>query len=1078
MKLHHIGLFIALLIATPSLNAASVSTNDGLTLSLDGATGAIIALSIDGNPIPLLGAASPLTIQLGSAGPTIPIMDNNFASQDATWVSADGANWDNAGDYVHWLPDGGVDNSAHLLLGNGSRNGVGMALASPISVEAKTQLTISYQAMSASTETLQIIGVRVFDADGTDITSSANRPTGWTYSTVSMGHVIPGIGNSSPNTWEPFSFSYGVPEGAVSALVSIRHWNSGDHLVHIDDLNLVRWGGIAWSEPEPLVATPSPQGDGFVLSGSVAEGSLDVSAAVQPSGEAIAMRLALQSVPASLEDRAVRLQWNLPADLEGWTWWNDIASSEVLAGDTVVKYVFPLAQHDISWYPLATVSSGEIALSLSVPMREPVVQHFEASATGGLSSVWELGLSPLTTKIGPGHAEVSLLLSRCDGDWGFRSALERFQTRFADDFLKLTTREGAWEYPIPVSAISSPEDFGFAHFEHWELNWNLQPDELEALHDANVASHFYVEPFMIWDSWPDTPSRPTSEMLMARAQLWAENPGSHVTWIHDGGIGDSGHIMVGDIAANGTGMATAQRYPVTPGQTLTISWQARTANIDTAQILGVRIFDADGIDITQSSAAPSGWFFSTASMGHVVVTGLTNTLIDTWEPFERTYVVPAGAAEARFSLRHWTGGDHAAHIDNFTVVASGEVTPLLFWDFNTNSEEWSMAVTTNWDATGGLWSLVPRQEMAQAVLQSSPHTVSGDLAVIELPSLWRPNDAGTGGSQLWPLNLDPELPEPNAHSTRLEYYVNPSLASDDGIYVDSVTIVWGFGDWQNHRPDHLPFVDFPLTFDTRDGRAIQIGFQSHIEFFQSMTPYLRAQHHLVMSNLFPEGHRYIAPWSDLMGSEVGEFTEAQERSRLRRSLAGTRIVSNLLQRYHLDEYATHEEMAEYMRSNLFWGFHPAVSSIGKSINGRPDRYFLHPELYERDRDLFQTFMPVIKTLGEAGWQPIPHARGAGLDVERFGEANQNAICFTIRAANGEALTSALGIDLLGLGVDSLPPGGNVHNLFTDEAIPFTTSPDGHTLTIDVTLDAGEVLPIRVSDFIPLPTQLVMMSSAL
>ena len=40
---------------------------------------------------------------------------------------------------------------------------------------------------------------------------------------------------------------------------------------------------------------------------------------------------------------------------------------------------------------------------------------------------------------------------------------------------------------------------------------------------------------------------------------------------------------------------------------------------------------------------------------------------DTWEPFGKTYVVPAGAVEAQFSLRHWTGGDHFVHIDAFMV---------------------------------------------------------------------------------------------------------------------------------------------------------------------------------------------------------------------------------------------------------------------------------------------------------------------------------------------------------------------------------------------------------------------------
>lgn len=1044
------------------LFAVPLTTDDGLELTLDDATGAVTELRVDSVSLPLLSSSAPLTVQVGDPGIPATLQSLSFESADGPWVSASGADWDDAGDYATWLPSGGVNDSGHLLLGNGSAVGVGMALDAPFPVCGDAQLTISHQARSASTETLQIVGVRVFDAEGTDITSSVTPPSGWIFSSVSQAHVVFGIGNSAPDTWEPFTFTYNVPAEAASAIVSVRHWNSGDHLVHIDNLTIEQTGGIVWNDPEPLMAAPITDGDGVTMSGLLADDSLSVTATVQPSGEVLAMRLTLQSLPPSHTDRAALLRWALPIDLEGWTWWDDLDVSETLTGDTVAANTFTLSQHDISWHPLAAVASGELGLSLAVPMEEAVAQRFEASATGGLSSVWEIGLSPLTQHLGPSHAEVSLLLTRCDGDWGFRSALERFQARFPEHFAKRTVREGAWEYPIPVTAIASPEDFGFAHYEHWELNWQLQPHEREALRQANIATHFYVEPWVVWDSWFDGPEQPSPETLQARAELWAENPGAFATWWPDGGLSDTGHLQIGDGCLSGSGMATAERYPVTEGRTLTLGWQARTANVDTAQILGIRLCDAAGLDVTSSLPAPSGWFFSTASQAHVVA-ALVNTQPDTWETFEQTYVVPSGAVEARFSLRHWTGGDHTVHIDDFTVDVSGEATPLLLWDFNSDTALWTQALNSDWDTGGARWILAPRQEMAQAVIESSPHTASGVLALVDHPGLWRPNDAGTGGSQLWPLNLDPDLPDPSGFSVFHDHWITPSLASDDGIYVDSMAVTWGFGNWLNHRPEHLAVVDHPLTFDWRDGHAAQIGFQSQVEFLQATTPMLRGLGHLVMVNLFPEGHRFAAPWADLMGSEITQFTEPQGLSRVRRAMAGTRIVSNLLQRFQVsDEYATHEEMAEFFRSHLFWGFHPAVSSIGKTVGGAPDRYFLHPELYERDRDLFQTFMPVIRELGEAGWQPIPHAQGEGLEVERFGAFDQGHACFTVRAADGQATETPLMVDLEGMGLDPTLSTVSLWNVLSDTAQPFTLVSDGRWLETEISLGADEVRVLRLT----------------
>ena len=72
-------------------------------------------------------------------------------------------------------------------------------------------------------------------------------------------------------------------------------------------------------------------------------------------------------------------------------------------------------------------------------------------------------------------------------------------------------------------------------------------------------------------------------------------------------------------------------------------------------------------------------------------------------------------------------------------------------------------------------------------------------------------------------------------------------------------------------------------------------------------------------------------------------------------------------------------------------------------------YFSDPKLYERDRPLFRQFIPVLRRINYAGWEPLtlatasdmPPAGGgaARFSVERFGRvADGSGIFWTLRRA--------------------------------------------------------------------------------
>jgi hypothetical protein len=79
---------------------------------------------------------------------------------------------------------------------------------------------------------------------------------------------------------------------------------------------------------------------------------------------------------------------------------------------------------------------------------------------------------------------------------------------------------------------------------------------------------------------------------------------------------------------------------------------------------------------------------------------------------------------------------------------------------------------------------------------------------------------------------------------------------------------------------------------------------------------------------------------------------------------------------------SHELVEKYMKRCLAYGMFPGFFSA----NAAGGHYFTRPELYNRDRALFQRYVPLCKRVAEAGWEPITQARTDNdhVYIERFG----------------------------------------------------------------------------------------------
>jgi len=233
------------------------------------------------------------------------------------------------------------------------------------------------------------------------------------------------------------------------------------------------------------------------------------------------------------------------------------------------------------------------------------------------------------------------------------------------------------------------------------------------------------------------------------------------------------------------------------------------------------------------------------------------------------------------------------------------------------------------------------------------------------------------------LNVDPNLPDspakPNAAGRQFEFFdrVFRETPSVDGCYFDSVS-VWCYGvlncrreQWSANR---RPFGYHGATF----------GVGAHGRF--AMSAFLRAlqeRYHPQGKAVFTNMHANLDAFplylvSDIAGIEGSAFENLDATFFYRASACKKPVLlMNFIHPHGLDKRGVVEQF--YYNAAL-WGELP---STGRSVQ----------EAYRLHGDLAHTWMPAIRELAEAGWEPVPLASGA--HVERF--PARDAVCFTIRS---------------------------------------------------------------------------------
>jgi hypothetical protein len=244
---------------------------------------------------------------------------------------------------------------------------------------------------------------------------------------------------------------------------------------------------------------------------------------------------------------------------------------------------------------------------------------------------------------------------------------------------------------------------------------------------------------------------------------------------------------------------------------------------------------------------------------------------------------------------------------------------------------------------------------------------------------------------LWSMNPNPLLPgAANAAArwwnsdVRDRLYLRDGQPAPGGEFVDSAE-GYAMADLDFDRL-HLRYATSPPSWSSETRTPVLFKGQMMHEYVSAAARDLHPLGRFLFGNGTPDRFAFLAPAFDILGTEVDWFPGGAFRPStdgelsFRRAMAFQKPFCILLNTRL--RFLTPEKLESYFQRCLFYGMFPSLFSH----DAQNDSYWENPALYERDRPLFLKYMPLLRRIASAGWQPATLARSdnPAILLERFG----------------------------------------------------------------------------------------------
>lgn len=248
--------------------------------------------------------------------------------------------------------------------------------------------------------------------------------------------------------------------------------------------------------------------------------------------------------------------------------------------------------------------------------------------------------------------------------------------------------------------------------------------------------------------------------------------------------------------------------------------------------------------------------------------------------------------------------------------------------------------------------------------------------------------------------------------------LNPQpTAGLDGVYLDSLEMAAGE---MNYRRDHFRTASVPLVFD-REGRPCQLMIFNTWTFERDIAAQMHARGKLLFANAVLSQFSFPAPQLDVLGTEVNWLHQGAYQPdsdaimNFRRALCRQKPYCLLMN----TDFArfTPELVERYFQRCLFYGVWPGF--FDEEAASKDPYWASAKKWYERDRPLFKKYIPLLRRLTAAGWQPLTYAEcdNSKILVERFGPEADGTVLLMLLNDTSDTQSGSVMADLKALGLE-------------------------------------------------------------